>query len=56
MGYKFFVKFIIPYLVYEFFLSDQWQGPLSSLYHGITVLGLDSDSVGGNLPVLKWRK
>jgi hypothetical protein len=31
-------------LVYEFYLNDDWRGPLTSAYHGLTVLGPDNAS------------
>jgi hypothetical protein len=31
-------------LIYEYYLDDHWEEPLSSMYHGITVLGPDNES------------
>jgi hypothetical protein len=31
-------------LVSEYFVDDEWRGPLTSVYHGITVLGRENES------------
>jgi SAM-dependent methyltransferase len=31
-------------LVYEYYLNDNWAGPLASVFHGVTVLGPDNES------------